>query len=122
MRILMLENKQGSEDGLTVKEFLKDKEYDIGNKLGIIFIDNKWAIPVNKELKVDKIIIEDEKPENDIKHVTIDESEIIDIENEEEIEQKVEHNEVKSIEKPKVKIENTNKYKQNNNRFNRFKR
>lgn len=51
MRIKMIIRKQGSEDGLTIKDFQVGKEFDVCDKLAKVFIDNGWAAEVNAEVK-----------------------------------------------------------------------
>ena len=43
MKIIMLETKQGSPNGIRVETYFKDKEYDIPESLGDVFIGMKVA-------------------------------------------------------------------------------
>jgi len=51
MKIKMIVRKQGSEDGLSIKDFQVGKEYDVCDKLAKVFIDNSWAAEVKDEVK-----------------------------------------------------------------------
>jgi hypothetical protein len=46
MLILMLETRRGSEDGFSVRRFLKDHFYDIADTLASAFINAGWALAV----------------------------------------------------------------------------
>lgn len=48
MRIKMLETRRGTEDGFTVREYARGKEYELapterGEELGIVFMREGWA-------------------------------------------------------------------------------
>ena len=43
MKITMLENAKGSENGTVVKAFEKGKTYDVADVLGEVFIEDKVA-------------------------------------------------------------------------------
>lgn len=51
MKIKMVKRMQGSEDGLTIRDFQAEKEYDVCDKLAKVFVDNKWAYEVKAEVK-----------------------------------------------------------------------
>jgi hypothetical protein len=76
MKIVMLETKQGSEDGFTVRTYYKDESYEIRENLYNIFKSNKWCkdfVEVEKfeePIKSKKIEVPENKmaeiPENKI--------------------------------------------------------
>lgn len=49
MRLIMNETQKGSEDGLTIKEFEKGKEYDVAISLAQVFLNEKWASKPEKK-------------------------------------------------------------------------
>ena len=65
MKIKMIVRKQGSEDGISIKDFQVGKEYDVCDKLAKVFITNGWAAEVKAEVKpVEKPVekVETQKP------------------------------------------------------------
>lgn len=48
MNITMTETRRGTEDGFTVKRFLKGQTYDIAHSLGVYFVQQGWAVQNDK--------------------------------------------------------------------------
>ncbi|MHC5537544.1 hypothetical protein ACYOEI_04855 [Singulisphaera rosea] len=44
MKITMLETRRGTEDGFTVRRFLKGDTYDVTHALAVTFIRQGWAL------------------------------------------------------------------------------
>ena len=53
VKMRMLETKTGSEDGFSVKEFIKGKTYGVKPDLAQVFFDNKWAEPFEGRVSAD---------------------------------------------------------------------
>jgi len=51
MKILMVETKKGSPDGINISEFAKGKEYDLPPGLADVFIHEGWAKIVEEKLE-----------------------------------------------------------------------
>lgn len=46
MKIKMLQTRKGTEDGFIIKQFDKDKTYDVRENLGRDFIAQGWAVHI----------------------------------------------------------------------------
>lgn len=56
MKIKMLKDARGSENGFSVKAFLSDQEYEVGEALGVAFVDEqKVAVRVGLAGVADKV-------------------------------------------------------------------
>lgn len=49
MKILMLETHRGCEDGFHARRYHKGKTYDISSTLACAFVNNGWAVTVERE-------------------------------------------------------------------------
>lgn len=48
MRILMLETRRGTEDGFSVRQFVRGREYEIADSLARAFLAAGWAVLPNR--------------------------------------------------------------------------
>lgn len=49
MIVYMLETRRGSPDGFTVKRYHEGSYYEVPHTLGVIFLNNDWAIEIPEE-------------------------------------------------------------------------
>jgi len=51
MRIKMIHSKQGADDGIIVRWYMKDRSYEVGSDLGKVFVDGGFAEEVGASEK-----------------------------------------------------------------------
>ena len=54
MHIKMLETRRGTEDGFTVRQFIRDQEYDVSDSLAHAFFAAGFAVPMKAKPTIKK--------------------------------------------------------------------
>lgn len=54
MKVKMLKSQKGSENGVVVKDFMKDKMYTMTENLAEVFVREKWAVNMDTPENLEK--------------------------------------------------------------------